>query len=189
MSLGTKINTLRIKKGYSQEELAERSGVSIRTIQRIESDQTNPSGFTLKAVAKALDIELESLVDENNSTDSFDIINTINLRSLLGLIVPFGNFIFPYLLWRKHKHIDKVNSIGKRILNFQLLWSIMASLCFIMIPTLQYMIIKKFDILYWPLTWVIFILMLLYNIYKTLRASISLKKKETDIYKNNIQVF
>lgn len=48
-----KVKTLREQKNLTQSELAENSGLSLRTIQRIESGSVM-KGFTLKAVAKAL---------------------------------------------------------------------------------------------------------------------------------------
>lgn len=35
--LAKKVKELRKRKGYSQEELAEKSGLSLRTVQRIEN--------------------------------------------------------------------------------------------------------------------------------------------------------
>mgnify|MGYP003598873837 CR=1 FL=1 len=45
----------------TQEELAEKSGISVRTIQRIESG-TKPKGYTLKALAAALGISEKRFV-------------------------------------------------------------------------------------------------------------------------------
>ena len=39
--LGLRIKELRKQKGMSQEFLAEESGLSLRTIQRIENGETN----------------------------------------------------------------------------------------------------------------------------------------------------
>ena len=57
--LGMKhIKDLRIEKGYSQEGLSTASGVSLRTIQRIESGETVPRPQTLQTLASALGVEL-----------------------------------------------------------------------------------------------------------------------------------
>lgn len=39
MKLGTKIKELRKKKGLTQVDLSEKSGLSLRTIQRIENNE------------------------------------------------------------------------------------------------------------------------------------------------------
>lgn len=51
-----RLQTLRGKRGWSQEELAHVSGVSARTIQRLESG-TPPSLETSRAIAAAFDLE------------------------------------------------------------------------------------------------------------------------------------
>lgn len=45
--LAKKIKELRGRKGMSQEELAEKSQLSLRTVQRIEGGETEPRGDTL----------------------------------------------------------------------------------------------------------------------------------------------
>lgn len=62
-NIAKKIKELRIKKGLSQEELAENATVNLRTIQRIENDENNPSGKTLRLICKALDVNVESIFD------------------------------------------------------------------------------------------------------------------------------
>ena len=51
-NLSKKVKELRKRKGFSQEELAENSGLSLRTIQRIENGETEPTGETLKRIKK-----------------------------------------------------------------------------------------------------------------------------------------
>ena len=51
----TKIKDLRKRRGLSQEELAEKSGLSLRTIQRIENGETDPRGDSLRRLAAALE--------------------------------------------------------------------------------------------------------------------------------------
>jgi transcriptional regulator with XRE-family HTH domain len=49
-----RIKELRIRKGLSQEKLAELSGLSIRTIQRIENAETEARGDSLIRLSKSL---------------------------------------------------------------------------------------------------------------------------------------
>lgn len=46
--LGKKILELRHSKGLTQNELAEKCNLSIRTIQRIELGEVIPRSFTIK---------------------------------------------------------------------------------------------------------------------------------------------
>ncbi|WP_345955012.1 helix-turn-helix transcriptional regulator [Mucilaginibacter sp. PAMB04168] len=56
--LANQVKTLRTEKGYSQELLAQRTNLSLRTIQRIESGQTEPHGDTLQRLAASLDVNV-----------------------------------------------------------------------------------------------------------------------------------
>ncbi len=51
----SKLKIVREQKNLTQEELSEKSGISVRTIQRIESGIA-PKGHTLKALSKTLEI-------------------------------------------------------------------------------------------------------------------------------------
>ena len=54
------IQKLRLQRGWSQEQLAELAGLSVRTIQRAERGQ-NPSAESLKAIAAVLDVDFGAL--------------------------------------------------------------------------------------------------------------------------------
>jgi len=62
-SLAKKLKALRTSRGMSQEYLAEESRVSLRTIQRIENEASVPTGETIKRIAMALDVAVNTLVD------------------------------------------------------------------------------------------------------------------------------
>ena len=51
---------LRLKRGWSQQQLSEISGVSLRTIQRIEAGAT-PSLETLRSLAAVFEVSIEDL--------------------------------------------------------------------------------------------------------------------------------
>ena len=54
------VKRLRLKNNWSQEQLAQFSGLSLRTIQRIESGQ-KPSVESIKALAAVFDISITTL--------------------------------------------------------------------------------------------------------------------------------
>ncbi|WP_347814679.1 helix-turn-helix domain-containing protein [Leptospira noguchii] len=66
--LGTNIRSLRSKKGWSQTELAEKIGVHLTHINRIENGKYLPSLDTVVFLADALESSLDILV--NGSTES-----------------------------------------------------------------------------------------------------------------------
>ena len=49
----SKLQLLREKLHLTQEEVAQRSGISVRTIQLIEAGQV-PKGYTLRSLAQTL---------------------------------------------------------------------------------------------------------------------------------------
>lgn len=53
-TISARILELRKQKGFTQRELAERCGVSRRTIQAIEAGKINPRIDILNAIAEAL---------------------------------------------------------------------------------------------------------------------------------------
>tara|TARA_B100001093_G_scaffold358597_1_gene343181 strand:+ start:1329 stop:2123 length:795 start_codon:yes stop_codon:yes gene_type:complete len=63
MELSKRIKDLRIKKGLTQANLSEKSGVSLRTIQRIENNEVSPSIYSLKKISNVLDENLNSFND------------------------------------------------------------------------------------------------------------------------------
>jgi len=69
------IRQRRTEKGWSQLQLAEFAGVSLRTIQRVEKGKT-PTIETLKSLAAVFEIDFNELVD----VDSFSEIDESKLN-------------------------------------------------------------------------------------------------------------
>ena len=61
--VANKIKELRKRKGFSQGELSENSGLSLRTIQRLENGETKPRGDTLKRLAASFGISSDKITD------------------------------------------------------------------------------------------------------------------------------
>ncbi len=120
-----KIKDIRIKRGFSQEYLAEKSGLSLRTIQRIENGETIPRGDSLKRIALALETSIELFVSKTKQKDE-NIITILNLSQLVFLLFPPLSVVVPLFIWIKKKEkIDNVERVGKSILNFQISWNIL----------------------------------------------------------------
>ncbi len=92
----SKLLEQREKLNLTQEALAKRAGVSVRTIQRIESGIA-PKGYTLKSLAKALNINEELLLASKDSIaqPTMNLVQLINLSSLPVAFMPILNFIVP----------------------------------------------------------------------------------------------
>ena len=124
----------REKLKLTQNELAEKSGVSLRTIQRIEAGSVL-KGYTLSSIANALDIKPENLIF-NDEVKNIDRAKSINLSVLLGFIIPFGSIIFPLILTTKTKDLYN-KQIGKSIVEIQIINTIVLSIFLILCPFIQ----------------------------------------------------
>ena len=124
LNISEQIKTLRRAKGLSQESLAENARINLRTLQRIEAGDTIPRGETLRLLAQALDVPVESLVPAPQEDVSF--LKILNLSALSFWSLPLGGVLVPLVLWLYNKRrIAGVDELGKRILNFQITWSIL----------------------------------------------------------------
>ena len=173
----SKVQFYREKLNLTQKELSEKSGISIRTIQRIESGIT-PKGFTAKALAKALNVDEDSL---NKELEEIDIttINIINLSSLIFVFIPILNFIIPLVIstFKKEK-----STITKQIITIQILWS----LTFI---TLYFILqIFNFDELGRNIGVILILLLIFLNAFIIIRNSIELNKKKNLFFQFNFNI-
>jgi len=143
-----KVKLLREEKNMTQNELAEKSGLSLRTIQRIEAGNIL-KGFTLKTLAEALETNPENLIFKKESVQ-IERAKLINLSVLSGLIIPFGSIIFPLVL--TYKTQDPINKeIGKQIVSLQIVLSLILSVLMIASPFIQKSFTFRFPLFIIPL--------------------------------------
>lgn len=57
MSIGIKIKEARLKKGLTQSELADKTSITLRTIQRIENNEVKPSIHSLNEISRTLETD------------------------------------------------------------------------------------------------------------------------------------
>jgi transcriptional regulator with XRE-family HTH domain len=75
------VQKLRLRKGWSQEQLATVSGLSVRTIQRIESGE-NASLESQKALASVLEVEISDLQPQETEMVAASTISSQNEEAL-----------------------------------------------------------------------------------------------------------
>ncbi len=128
-------------KGYTQEELSEKTQVTIRTIQRIEKGDVNPHLQTIKLLATALDIEVDNLLILENPKEEIILTKWLILlhsTPFLGFIIPLANILFPLFLWIHKREDNKIyDNHGVKIINFQITISIIYLLSFIALLTIE----------------------------------------------------
>lgn len=167
----SKLSKYREKLNLTQDELAEKAGISVRTIQRIESG-AKPKGHTLRTLSEVLNIPESDLRENKSEAQSIDfqLVKIINLSSLLGIVLPPINILLPLLIMKRKK---VVNKLTKQIISIQILWTIIAFTCFILSPFVR----KWFDLSN-QLTLVIIILSVLINLYIIVRNTIGIDKNQ-----------
>ena len=107
MKLGTKIKGLRKKEGLTQLDLSEKSGLSLRTIQRIENNENKPSVYSLRMIGEVLNYKF-NLKKFNIMKNIFEKENRNYLILIIGLIsVSIGGYF--YYSNQLDKHVDVVD--------------------------------------------------------------------------------
>lgn len=123
--IAEKIKQIRTQKGFSQEELAEKTNLSLRTIQRVENGKSDPRGNTIIRIAEALNVTIDSFIDfqkEENNT----YLASLHISALCFLLFPLLGIILPLLLWiSKKDQIKSLTSHAKKLLSFQITWTIL----------------------------------------------------------------
>ena len=62
MEFGARLKEIRTSLNCSQKELSEQTGLTLRTIQRIENNEVKPSLYSLKVIREALKTDLSDFV-------------------------------------------------------------------------------------------------------------------------------
>lgn len=193
----------REQQNLTQEELAEKSGISVRTIQRIEAG-TQPKGYTLKVLAIALEISEEELTQkafkqsiyesqvpltvketliknivEDESSDRL-LYKLLNISSLPFTLFPPLNVIVPLsiALYKKENH-----PIVKQIISVQIIWTIIAFITFM----LGVFIRKWFALNNWFII-SIMVGLILFNFGIIIRNAIELTKRRKLTNRLNINI-
>ncbi len=183
--IGNKIREIRKKKGFSQEELAELSKINLRTVQRIENNETDPRGATLNLICKVLEINIEDILDYGKTTDKNFLIY-FHLSVLAFLAFPIGNIILPLTLWlTKKDKIVGLKEIGANLLNFQILWSIAS---FLSVTVYAFNKIMHYELVSNAFVYIAITLYLL-NVFLPIAFAIKIKRSKTKwMYPNFIRI-
>jgi transcriptional regulator with XRE-family HTH domain len=165
----SKLTKYREKLNLTQEELADKSGVSVRTIQRIEAG-SKAKGHSLNVLAQALNVSKDHLTEDKNEPYlNYKLIKLINLSSLPFVIIPLANIALPLIIMYAKK---EVNLITKQIVSIQILWTILSSVLFLLSPFISRIFSSENK-----LTLIVLIVSILINVVIILRNVIALDKK------------
>ena len=92
------VQKLRLQRGWSQQQLAELSGLNVRTIQRIEKGQ-EPSLESLKSLAAVFNVEFSTLKEQgmdnviSESQSAEEILAFNQVRKLKGFYIHLAQYV------------------------------------------------------------------------------------------------
>ena len=92
------VQKLRLQRGWSQQQLAELSGLNVRTIQRIEKGQ-EPSVESLKSLAAVFNVEFSTLKEQgmdnviSETQSAEEILAFKQVRKLKGFYIHLANYV------------------------------------------------------------------------------------------------
>jgi transcriptional regulator with XRE-family HTH domain len=67
MEFGERLKELRTSMNCSQKELSQQTGLTLRTIQRIENNEVKPSLYSLKVIGEALKTDVSDFVKKSDT--------------------------------------------------------------------------------------------------------------------------
>ena len=111
----SRLKAFREQQNLTQEELSKKSGISARTIQRIETGK-EPKGYTRRETKEVALI-------------NYSLLKLINLSSIPFIIIPPLNIIVPFVLMLTLK---QKNRFTKQLISLQILWTIIAPIVFML---------------------------------------------------------
>jgi transcriptional regulator with XRE-family HTH domain len=120
MKAGRYIKEARIKKGITQEELALKTNINIRTIQRIENDEVAPRAYSLRVISEVLELDLAAIQPDELQLNVDD--GEQQNKTILVFLHLSGLLLLPALMiWLFEKgKIKGVREHGVDVINFQL---------------------------------------------------------------------
>jgi len=136
-ALAGKLVILRKQKGLSQEQLANKSGVALRTIQRIETAKVNAHPQTLLLIATALETDIEDLTFQDepaNLKTKRNWLVLLHFSPLIGSFFPTGSLLVPFGFWLYKRNEDpEFDQHGRAVMNFQISMLILFSIALLMV--------------------------------------------------------
>ncbi len=80
MTIGGRIEKKRKDAGWTQTELAEKSGVAPSAISQIENNKRHPSTIVLKKIANALSVSMDYLLGEKEEDEIQDLMKNKDIE-------------------------------------------------------------------------------------------------------------
>ena len=183
MNLGEQIARYRKDHGYSQDELSQFSGISLRTIQRIEKGAVHPRGYTLRALAESLKVQLTDLQTEITPTSEevAKKARTLNALGLLVIFLPLVSTFLQMFYWVKNKGLLSNHLPSRKVVSFQILWIIAVLVSLSLIHILTYLITGQSVYGHFPIRMTVYVVLLFTNVSVIVYTAIKLNQDSPEL--------
>lgn len=182
-----RLQALRKHKGLSQESLADLSGLSIRTIQRLEAGVSKPRAYTMKTLAEALDVDLLELIAQekgkSDETRDYRFVRWMNLSILGQLVLPLANIVLPLIIWRKWREQHSVKEFGAGLISFQIWWTLGSLLLLISAPMLSLALTGQAQVGQFPMVGAIYFFLIFLNVGLSLYIASDPERRAAPFYR------
>jgi transcriptional regulator with XRE-family HTH domain len=112
MALGDKLISLRKKSGLSQEEVAEKLGVSRQTISKWETNQTVPELIKAKLLSQLYNVSYDYLISGNDISG-----DVTSIEMIVDEIDWTSAWSKKYPILASYQGIEEINSYSEKISN------------------------------------------------------------------------
>ena len=80
MNFGEQLKEIRTSKGLTQNELSDKSGIALRTVQRMERNEGKPSLYSMNAIGEVLGVNLTLLYAPDDETEKRNIMESTDVQ-------------------------------------------------------------------------------------------------------------
>lgn len=191
MTLPEKIINVRRTRGLTQEELAQKAHLAIRTVQRIENGQSIPRMYTLRAIADALDLPYseidpnshEKIQNPMDQSEVFHFLRILCLSCFSYLVIPYVHFMVAQHLLRKEKRLNGTAlSFARYIIRTQIWWVVLFHLGLLVTFAMNFFLVNySSGVIILNYFWIVFVAYILNliivsgNLFR-IKAVVSFKK-------------
>jgi transcriptional regulator with XRE-family HTH domain len=189
MGLAEKITSERKKRGLTQQQLAELTNLTSRTIQRIENGASIPRAFTITAIAEALGTTYEALHPEQdlqitlpsaNSEleEQKDFLELLTLCCFSFIIIPLIHFLVPIWILKKSKISNpETMKWARKTIRTQIIWTTSNNLLLLACLAFNLISVGYFKGIYIINFLLPFLLMYFFNAFLIVRSLIRIKSQ------------
>ena len=88
----------------------------------------------------------------------------------------------PETPWYRNKKLPLVDALGKKIISFQILWTLTTSFVLICTPFFQHSLVRDIGTIKFPLILLVYFVLIAFNYAVVIQSAVRLKKNDPQVY-------